>query len=201
MQRSKNAPPPPRRRRAPHGIRFHLGVILREVMHVAQSADEEDAERFVRALRTAQRIYLAGVGRSGLVVKAFGQRLMHLGFDVHLADEITAPGIRRGDLLVACSGTGKTQLTLYMARKARRIGACVATLTSGRGSALARASDLVLVLPGLDRNGGSHPVSVQPVRSPFEQALFLYLDAVILVLIETLRVAPGKIARRHANLE
>jgi D-arabinose 5-phosphate isomerase GutQ len=30
------------------------------------------------------------VGRSGLVVQAFGQRLMHLGFDVHLAHEITA---------------------------------------------------------------------------------------------------------------
>ena len=77
------------------------------------------------------------LGRSGLVVHAFGQRLMHLGFDVHLAQEITAPAIRRGDLLVACSGTGTTLLPLYMARKARKIGARVVSLTARDGSPLA----------------------------------------------------------------
>ena len=44
-------------------------------------------------------------------MKAFGQRLMHLGFEVHLADEISAPGIRRGDLIVQIEVETPTKLT------------------------------------------------------------------------------------------
>lgn len=170
-------------------------MVLQEVREALELVSSREADRFVAELARARRIYITGVGRSGLVVKAFGQRLMHLGFEVHLADEITAPGISRGDVLVACSGSGTTQLTMYMARKARRIGARVLTLTAKPGSPLARGSRVVVVIPaGAVR-------SRQPARSLFEQALLLFLDAVVLKLIETLRVRSRKIARRHANLE
>ena len=101
----------------------------------------------MRELARCKSIYITGVGRSGLVVQAFGQRLMHLGFDVHLAHEITAPAIKRGDLLVACSGTGTTLLPHYMARKARRIGARVVSLTARPTSPLAKISHLTVCIP------------------------------------------------------
>ena len=96
-------------------------IVLNEVSTILRRIDEQSSRAFVGELSRSKSIYITGVGRSGLVVQAFGQRLMHLGFDVHLAHEITAPAIRRGDLLVACSGTGTTLLPLYMARKARRM--------------------------------------------------------------------------------
>lgn len=179
-------------------MKDHRRLVLAEVAGVLERISARESAAFTAELARARRIYITGVGRSGLVVKAFGQRLMHLGFEVHLADEITAPGISRGDVLVACSGTGATELSLYMARKARRIGARVLVLTARPRSPLARGARVVVRIPApLERGAGTR----QPARSLFEQALFLFLDAVILQLIGALHVAPGKIERRHANLE
>ena len=179
-------------------MKAYRDVILREVAGVLARIDEAGSKRFGQLLAHAKRVYITGVGRSGLVVKAFGQRLMHLGFDVHLADEITAPGIARGDILVACSGTGSTQLTIYMAKKARKIGARCVALTARSGSPLARLADLAILIPApLERGLGSR----QPARSLFEQALFLYLDSIILTMMQELGISEAKMRRRHSNLE
>ncbi len=173
-------------------------IILDEVASVLPRISDAQSQEFCQELRRAKRVYITGVGRSGLVVKAFGQRLMHLGFEVHLADEITAPAATRGDLLVACSGTGTTLLPLYMARKARRIGARVVALTASRRSALAALSRPVIYIPApLERGGRTR----QPARALFEQVLFLYLDSIILRLMSELGIPRNKVERRHANLE
>lgn len=179
-------------------MKAYREIVLREVASVLPRISEEDSGRFCRELARSKHVYITGVGRSGLVVQAFGQRLMHLGWDVHLADEITAPAIRRGDLLVACSGTGTTLLPLYMARKARKIGARVVSLTASPRSPLSRLSHLTIVIPApLERGRDTR----QPARSLFEQALFLYLDSVILTAMHEFRISGQRIRRRHANLE
>jgi 6-phospho-3-hexuloisomerase len=179
-------------------MKAYRDVILREVAAILPLISEEASRAFCRELARSKQVYIIGVGRSGLVVQAFGQRLMHLGFDVHLAQEVTAPAIRRGDLLVACSGTGTTLLPLYMARKARRIGARIVSLTARPKSPLARLSHLTITVPAPLERG---PQSSQPARSLFEQCLFLYLDSVILTAMHELRIPGRKIRRRHANLE
>lgn len=179
-------------------MKSYRDIVLREVSAVLPRISEEASRRFCAELRRAKRIYITGVGRSGLVVHAFGQRLMHLGFEVHLAHEITAPAVARGDLLVACSGTGTTLLPLYMARKARAIGARVVAITARPRSALARLAHLVIAVPApLERGRRTR----QPARSLFEQVLFLYLDSVILTAIHEFRIPARRIRRRHANLE
>ncbi len=173
-------------------------VVLAEVASVLPRISEEASRKFCSELRRTKHVYITGVGRSGLVVQAFGQRLMHLGFDVHLAHEITAPAVARGDLLVACSGTGTTLFPLYMARKARRIGARVVALTARPRSPLAKLANMTITIPApLERGRETR----QPARSLFEQALFLYLDSVILTAMHELRISGSKVRRRHANLE
>ncbi|HZE96840.1 MAG TPA: 6-phospho-3-hexuloisomerase [Planctomycetota bacterium] len=179
-------------------MKAYLDIVLDEVTRVLHKIDDASSRAFVRELARCKSIYITGVGRSGLVVQAFGQRLMHLGFDVHLAHEITAPAIRRGDLLVACSGTGTTLLPHYMARKARRIHARVVCLTARPTSPLAKISNLTVPIPAPLERG---PETRQPARSLFEQVLFLYLDSVILTAMHELRIPGRKIRRRHANLE
>ncbi|MBI2931441.1 MAG: SIS domain-containing protein [Planctomycetes bacterium] len=179
-------------------MKAYRDVVVREVTAVLAKIDEDASRGFARLLARAKRIYISGVGRSGLVAKAFGQRLMHMGFDVHLADEITAPGISRGDVLVACSGTGRTQLTAYMARKARKIGARCVALTARARSPLAQWADLVIVVPAALERGAD---SRQPARSLFEQALFLYLDSIVLAMMQELGISEEKMRRRHSNLE
>ncbi len=179
-------------------MKAYRDIILREVTGVLAKIDERASAQFARMLARAKRVYITGVGRSGLVVKAFGQRLMHMGFDVHLADEITAPGISRGDVLVACSGTGSTELTTYMAKKARSIRARVVVLTAHPRSPLGRLGDLTILVPApLVRGEGSR----QPARSLFEQALFLYLDSIVLTMMQELHISEARMRRRHSNLE
>lgn len=179
-------------------MRVSCGIVLGEISTFLPRISEEESQHFCEELARAKRVYITGVGRSGLVVKAFGQRLMHLGFKVHLADEITAPAVARGDLLVACSGTGKTLLPLYMARKARRIGARVAALTTSKRSPLGRISNMTVVIPTpLERGRRTR----QPARSLFEQVLFLYLDAMVLAVMQRLGIPHKKLHRRHGNLE
>ena len=179
-------------------MKAYRDIVLKEVAAVLSRISDESSRGFCRELARAKAVYVTGVGRSGLVVQAFGQRLMHLGFDVHLAHEITAPAIRRGDLLVACSGTGSTLLPLYMARKARRIGARVAAITAMPKSPLARLAHLPITIPAPLERGRE---TKQPARSLFEQAMFLYLDSVILTAMHEFRITGNKIRRRHANLE
>ena len=181
-------------------MKAYRDIVLDEVSGVLTRISEADSRSFCRELDRVRRrtIYITGVGRSGLVVHAFGQRLMHLGFDVHLAQEVTAPAIRRSDLLVACSGTGATLMPLYMARKARKIGARVVSLTANPRSPLAKLSQLVITIPApLERGRGTR----QPARSLFEQTLFLYLDSVVLTAMHELRISGRRLRRRHANLE
>lgn len=179
-------------------MKAYRDIVLLEVAAILPRISDDSSDAFVRELARCKSIYITGVGRSGLVVQAFGQRLMHLGFDVHLASEITAPAIRRGDLLVACSGTGATLLPLYMARKAHRIGARVVSLTARPKSPLSKISNLTVTIPApLERGRETR----QPARSLFEQVLFLYLDSVILTAMHGLKIPGRKIRRRHANLE
>jgi 6-phospho-3-hexuloisomerase len=183
-------------------MRSYRWIILKEIATVLDRMRDDGARRLVTELERTKRVYISGVGRSGLVVKAFGQRLMHLGWEVHLADEISAPAIKRGDLLIACSGTGTTELTLYMARKARRIGARCMALTADAKSPLGRTARCTIVIPaGIERNNGSNVPSRQPARALFEQALFIFLDSIILTLKERLGISAKKLSRRHANLE
>ncbi len=184
-------------------MRAYRWIILKEIATVLDRMRDDNTRRLVSELERSKRVYISGVGRSGLVVKAFGQRLMHLGWEVHLADEISAPAIRRGDLLIACSGTGTTELTIYMARKARRIGARCIALTAAANSPLGRTARRTIVIPaGLERNNGSGGVpSRQPARALFEQALFIFLDSIILVLKERHGISARKLRGRHANLE
>src|SRR5436853_6362695 len=92
------------------GMKAFRDIVLNEVSLVLRRINEQSSRAFVSELSRSKSIYITGVGRSGLVVQAFGQRLMHLGFDVHIAHEITAPAIRRGDLLGASSATRPTPL-------------------------------------------------------------------------------------------
>lgn len=57
-------------------------------------------EKFADAILKADRIFVAGAGRSGFVARAFANRLMHMGLTVFFVGEPTTPAIKAGDLLV-----------------------------------------------------------------------------------------------------
>ena len=64
----------------------------------------ELTEEVVRAKRN--RIVLHGVGREGLMMRAFAMRLYHLGLDAHCLGDMTCPPVGPGDLFLASAGPG-----------------------------------------------------------------------------------------------
>ncbi len=185
-----------------------LETILAEVTGTLEGVDPEQARDFGRAVLKAKRIYVAGVGRSGLVSACFAMRLVHLGLVAHVVGEVTAPGLGRGDLLVISSGSGRTRTVLAQANAAKTRGARVAVVTADARSPVARVADVLVVVPCTPfgksaRRAGARKRarSVQPGGTLFEQSLLVFYDGLVLDLADRLGWSPKMLKLRHANLE
>lgn len=180
-----------------------LEQILAELPSTLAHVSNERGEELIRAIVEAKRIFIAGAGRSGLAVKSFAMRLMHLGFEVHVVGGITTPGITQDDLLLIGSGSGATTSLLVMAEKARIMGVKVALITILANSPLAQKSDIVLTIPAATPKieGSTGSKSSQPLGSLFEQCLWLTLDALVLGLMSQMKIDPNAMFVQHANLE
>jgi 6-phospho-3-hexuloisomerase len=176
-------------------------LVLAENARTLAGIDPAAAEGLMRQIREAPRIFTLGEGRSGLVLRMFAMRLMHLGLQVYVVGETTTPSIRTGDLLVAISGSGETSVVVGMASKAREMGVQVAAVTTAAGSALAKTAHVVVMVPAaakLDRSGA---LSQQFAGSLFEQASLLFFDAVFYVLAHAAQESAETLWAQHTNLE
>jgi len=174
-------------RDAGHGLLERIDAVMGEV-------DWDSFLELADMLPRANRTFVVGAGRSGLVARSFGMRLMHAGLPVFIPGETITPATAENDLLVAISCTGQTGFTEYLARRAREFGAKVVVLTAEPESPLAREADMVVSIPA------AHPDIV--VRAAvFEHTASLCLDAVFNVLAERLKVDLDGFHARHANLE
>jgi 6-phospho-3-hexuloisomerase len=175
----------------------------------------EEIEKFVKTIeeiyRANKKILVVGVGRSGLVGRAFAMRLRHLGARSYVVGETITPSVEEGDLLVAISGSGSTQIIVAAAEAAKRMKAKVAAITTYYDSPLGRLADLVVFVPGRTKLAsmddyfarqilGIHePLS--PLGTLFEDASMVVLDAVVAELMKRLGKNESELARRHANIE
>ncbi|WGM22647.1 6-phospho-3-hexuloisomerase [Paenarthrobacter sp. OM7] len=152
-------------------------------------------------IRRAERVFLAGAGRSGLVLRMAAMRLMHLGLTVHVAGDTTTPAIAAGDLLVLASGSGTTSGVVKAAETAIAAGANVAAVTTNPGSPLAGLADALVIIPAAQKTDHGSSLSRQYSGSLFEQSLFLATEAVFQTLWENTDEPAEQLWLRHANLE
>jgi 6-phospho-3-hexuloisomerase len=179
-----------------------LDIVLTEMAAVIAGISRPDVRRLADVLADAQRIFVAGEGRSGFMSRAFAMRLMHLGLPVHVVGETTTPAVRPGDVLVAVSGSGTTAGTVRVAQAAVTAGASVHVVTTDAVSPLATLATTVLVLPAATkyRRAGEAP-TVQPLSSLFDQVTHVCLDVVCLLLADRRGVDNEAAAATHANTE
>ncbi|NHN35360.1 6-phospho-3-hexuloisomerase [Paenibacillus agricola] len=176
--------------------------ILQELQRTVKLISGEGSDSLVDAIGEARHIFLAGAGRSGLMAKAFAMRLMHLGLNVHVVGETVTPGLGKEDLLIICSGSGETKSLVSMAEKAKSLEAAVALITIYPNSTIGQLSRIAITLPGAPKDKSTSDYStIQPMGSLFEQTLLLFLDAVILSLMEKQGLDSSTMYGSHANLE
>lgn len=185
------------------GDQFEVQGILQELSRAVSGVDTASVALLSKALMDAKRIFVAGSGRSGLMMRAFAMRLMHMGFSVFVAGDATTPAIGKDDLLVIGSGSGETGAMVVFAGKAKALGAHVALLTIYPDSTIARMADVVVRIHAPARMGPrkDDSESIQPMGSLFEQSLLVVLDGVILKMMLEKPVAIERMVKEHANLE
>ncbi|MEM1689883.1 MAG: 6-phospho-3-hexuloisomerase [Candidatus Hadarchaeales archaeon] len=172
---------------------------------------KKEVDAFVEVLIGARRVFVAGAGRSGLVAKAFATRLMHLDLDVYVVGETITPAIRPGDILIAISGSGETDLIIESAKIAKRIGAKIIAITSYPNSSLAKTADLVVTVPGrtkvakttrfMRRELAGEHASLAPLGTLFEIGTMVFLDSIIATLMKRLGKKEEDLKAKHATIE
>jgi 6-phospho-3-hexuloisomerase len=181
-----------------------LKTVTNEVRECLLSVDAAEIEAALALLDSAPRIFVAGAGRSGLAMRAFAMRLMHLGVSAYVVGGTVTPAMSAGDVLVIGSGSGRTESLLAIARKAKGLGGRLVLFTIDAESPLAELAEVTVGIPAPSpkaRSGPEAAVSVQPMGSVFEQALLLLGDAIIFELMRRRGVESQEMFARHANLE
>lgn len=155
--------------------------------------DDCAIQSFYEQCEHNNRLFILAAGRSLLMMKAFAMRLMHLGYEVHILDEVTCPAITDRDMLIIASGSGTTAGILEKAKKAKAKGSTIAVWTQNNLSPLAALSDICLSITKQE--------SKQPGASLFEQTLLLALDGFISMVMDEKQLPLEEVYQRHANLE
>lgn len=179
----------------------NVSLILGEVADTTSGIDYAQLAHLADRIKGAGRVFLAGAGRSGLVLRMAAMRLMHLGLTVHVAGDTTTPAISSGDLLVVASGSGTTSGVVKAAQTALEAGAQVAAITTNADSPLAGLADALVIIPAAQKTDHGSNISRQYSGSLFEQALFLAAESVFQTLWDAADEPAEQLWLRHANLE
>ena len=117
--------------------------------------------------------------------------------------EATCPRIRRGDLMIAISCSGATTTSVQFARISHESRAKVVAVTAVPQSPLTAVADHVVLVPvtGEDVTERYRYVLGPHNNTLFEQALLLYLDAMVFSILEREGIPKRAVSQRHTNLE
>ena len=188
-----------------------LDDIFENVKKSTKTVEKENVKEMTSLIESVDHIFVMGLGRSGLVAKAFAMRLMHLGLKVYVVGETITPAITERDCLIAISGSGETSYIISTMRTAKKIGSKIIAITSYTNSSLAKESDVVVRLEGRTKiesepNYISRQISgihqtLSPLGTIFEISALIFLDSTIAQMMEDLNQTEEDLKARHTVLE
>ncbi|OPY31273.1 MAG: 3-hexulose-6-phosphate isomerase [Methanomassiliicoccales archaeon PtaU1.Bin124] len=170
--------------------------LLAEVKCAIEKVDDSKVEDIVESITKAKKIFIYGVGRSGLVGQSFAVRLVQMGMDVHFIGDMTTPIVESEDLVIIISNTGETMSAVQTANIVGRIGAKVVVVTSRAHSKLGQAADIILEITP-PRNDEKRRQNA-PLGTIFELGTAIMLDSLVAVLMQKLGQTEASLRKRHA---
>ena len=185
-------------------IRQILSDITGELAGRFEELDENQLQELEKAILSAERIYVAGAGRSLLMIRGLAMRLMHMGFTAYVVGETVTPAIGDKDLLIIASGSGTTGTMTVVANKCKAAGAKLALITTRPESPIGELADLIVeVKAGTSKTENSKYKSRQPGGNTFEQSVLLIGDAIVIDIVSGRSLEDNNeiLMSRHANLE
>lgn len=180
----------------------YVKKILEELYNSMNTEEVEDYSDVCRMIEMSDRIFLAGAGRTGYIMRCFSMRLMQAGFQVYWIGDNNTCSAREGDLLIIGSGSGETGSLCVFAEKAAALHVKRIVFTARKMSRLGRVAELTKILNAdIKYDSDGEKLSIQPMGTLFEEKLFIVLEAVVLKLMERNHIEEKDMQQRHANLE
>lgn len=184
--------------------------IVEEIKTVLAKVNPEQVELILERLIRCHRIYVVGEGRSGLMAKAFAMRLVHLRKRCYVVGESITPALRRGDVLLAVSGSGETRSVVETAETAKRLGAIVLGITAKADSSLKKYCEHIVVIPAkIMQKKTLQSFEIRelegiplepPLGSLFEVSSMIFLEVVVMELMRRLKISEQQMYKVHQNL-
>ncbi|MEC0254762.1 MurR/RpiR family transcriptional regulator [Paenibacillus lautus] len=158
--------------------KFYQTVIERS----NQLLDITYLHRLAEAIKSAARIYIYGIGSSGLSAKEMMLRLLRMGFNVQSITDshlmlINSSIVNENDFVIAISSSGETSVIVDATRIAKNNGCKVICLTSFSESTLAQQVDSFILV--------SNTLFVDKERFVNSQFSVMYaIDILCMILLE-----------------
>jgi 6-phospho-3-hexuloisomerase len=175
--------------------------ILGEIDRVLSGVSETEIDELCDAIISARCIIVYGLGREGLVMHSLAMRLMHLGLNVAVVGDMTAPPIGPGDLFLVSCGPGYLSTVQSLMGVVQQAGGRIVMLTAQPQAPLPQQADLLVYLPAQTMAEDEQSSSTQAMGSAFEQALWILFDALVPRLQTSLGQSADDMRQRHTNLE
>jgi DNA-binding MurR/RpiR family transcriptional regulator len=126
---------------------FYKHVINKSV----ERLDEETITQVVAKISQARKIYVYGIGSSGLTAKEFETRLSRMGLTAFACTDshsmkIAASLLTAKDLVICISISGNTVEVIEAAQLARQQGATIISFTSFQKSKLTETSEITVLV-------------------------------------------------------
>ena len=177
---------------------MHQQLVVEKISSILEATDNSYDVKLTALLDDANRIFIAGAGRSKLVGNFFAMRLVHGGYTVSGVGEIVTPSIKEGDLLIIISGSGETEQLIAFTKNAKKVGAKIVLISAKAESTIGELSNAVFQIGRSEQYG---KVLGMPMGTVFELSTLLFLEATISHIIHDKGIPEEVMRERHANLE
>jgi len=175
---------------------------------VFNKIDNEELKKVVSLIIQAKKIYVLGIGHSGMFGRILSMKLNHAGLRAYTVFDEINPPFENGDLFIAISQSGETKTILALAQKAKNLGGKVFAVTSNSESTLAEISETILEIEktaedirfsGLSAIGNKKNQNLLGCLFGFNIYILFY--TLVIMIAHEIGETAESINRRHANLQ
>ncbi|PTD93782.1 6-phospho-3-hexuloisomerase [archaeon SCG-AAA382B04] len=170
------------------------------IKRVGDEVDEEAVREMIDIILNAEKSFVVGAGRSGLVAKMFGMRLMHLGINVFVVGETITPSLEEEDAVIAISGSGETSSTIDISKTTVENNASLIGITGSSDSTLASIADCVVTISDKFEKDVNQE-EIAPLGTLFELTSAALMDSIISEMMAIMGKNKKDLEEKHATLE
>ena len=120
-------------------------------------------------------------------------RLGHMGFNASMIGDSKVPRVTKNSIIFVNSSSGETPTILLYTQQASALSPKIFSTTCNIKSPIGLASDFCITMPKI--------ISIQLIKSPYEQFSLLLYDYIIIRLMVNLNLDPLKVSANHSILE